>query len=68
MRYYNIDMYASVSDYEGRIKARYIDGFTNKREAIKEAKTWLKDFPVIKVVSSDYQFIEVYTQNKEIEL
>ena len=39
-----------------------IDGITNKRNALKEGKLWLDEFPIVKVQSSDRAFIEVLTQ------
>ena len=40
-----------------------IDGITNKRDALKEGKLWLEEFPIVKVQSSNREFIEVLTRD-----
>lgn len=60
-RYYDIKFYDSLEDYNIYSYSALEQGYTNKREALKVAKSELGNYPIIKVQSQDYEFIEVLT-------
>jgi len=60
MRTYEVICYSDSDDFEfSRGKIPIIDGITNKRVARKEGRLWLAEFPIVKVQSSDREFIEI---------
>ena len=58
---YEVLVYDSEDDFNRSPLATIpqIDGMTRKREALREGRLWLAEFPIVKVQSSDREFIQV---------
>jgi hypothetical protein len=67
---YEINFYTSMEDFNNRCVDHNVDGFTKKADAIKHAKLLLNcyQFAVAKVQSMDREFIEIFENERMIEL
>lgn len=58
--FYEILVYESEDDFAfNRSRLPQIDGIARKRDALREGKLWLAEFPIVKVQSSDREFISI---------
>ena len=58
-RTYEVKAYNSPRQFEKREWVGEVSGFTRKREVMKHAKLMNKHHPIVKVQSSDREFIEI---------
>lgn len=61
-RTYEILVYQTSSDYEGRNFNEAETGITNKKTAIKIGKSYLDDNYQVKVQSNDREFIQLLSK------
>ncbi|RWC99429.1 MAG: hypothetical protein EOS58_32395 [Mesorhizobium sp.] len=61
MKTYEVLIYESEEDFNRSQLATLpqIEGMTRKREAMREGRLWLAEAPIVKVQSSDREFIQI---------
>ncbi len=61
MRTYEVLIYNDEDDFNRSPLATIpqIEGMTRKREAMREGRLWLAEAPIVKVQSSDREFIQI---------
>lgn len=59
---YEVQGYKSQEDYDKYIYDQIDRDLINKKDALKIGKEFLKDYPIVKVQSSDREFIELLTK------
>jgi hypothetical protein len=57
---YDVSAYKTKRDYDSYVSHVVIDGITNKKDALREGRFWQHDHEVVKVQSSDREYIAIF--------